>query len=189
MAKKGLGRGLNDISDIFLSNRKDEDIRNGFSSKKLRHATCECCDHIIKDSDKALKCSIFTLQNKKYGVRYMDKVSLTSGNYCKYFEQGSQEDIDKKYTVKETSLDNTEINCDIEESVTVRRNIIYPNTPKAQQDILNSLSKHLEENYRIESIELSKTDRISEPKLKKCTEESVIIFINGGADNGNHGCN
>jgi hypothetical protein len=185
MTKKRLGRGLDDISDIFLSNRKDKDMRNGFSSKKLRNATCERCDHIINDSYKPLKCKIFTLQNRKYGVRYMDTISSTSGSYCEYFEQGPQKDADNNLAVSETSSDNAEINCDIEESVTVQRNIIYPKTPKAQKDILKSLSKHLEEHFSIKSIELRKTDRISEPKLKKCTEERVIIFVNEGANNGN----
>jgi hypothetical protein len=82
MAKKSLGRGLDDISDIFLSTRKDKEMLNGFSSKKLRDATCEFCAHIINDSNNASKCKIFTFKNEKYGVRYMDTISLTSGSYC-----------------------------------------------------------------------------------------------------------
>jgi hypothetical protein len=186
MGKKSLGRGLDDISDIFLSTRKNKEMRNGFSSKKLRDATCESCTHIINNSNNASKCKIFTLKNKTYGVRYMDTISLTSGSYCEYFEPGFQGNADNSFVAKETSSDNTEINCDIEESVIVRRSITYPDTPIVQQDILKSLSKHLEENYSVKRIELRKTDRISRPGMKKCTEESVTIFIDGGADNGNH---
>lgn len=179
MAKKSLGRGLDDISDIFLSNRKDIEMRNGFSSKKLRDATCEFCAHIINDSNNASKCKIFTLNNEKYCVRYMNTISLTSGSYCEYFEPVFQEKADNGFVAKETSSDNNKINCDIEENVIVRRNITYPNTPEAQKDILKSLSKHLEENYGVKSIELTRTDRISQPGMKKITEESVTIFING----------
>jgi len=179
MAKKSLGRGLDDISDIFLSTRKDKKIRNGFSSKKLRDTTCEFCAHIINDSNSASKCRIFTLNNEKYGVRYINTISLTSGSYCKYFEPVFQEEADNSFVVQETSSDNTKINCDIEESVTVQRNITYPNTAKAQQDILKSLSKHLKENYSVKSIELRKTDRISQPGIKKNIEKSVTILING----------
>ena len=185
MAKKSLGRGLDDISDLFLSTRKDKKMRNGFSSKKLRNATCEFCTHIISDSNNASRCKIFTLNNEKYGVRYMDTISLTSGSYCEYFEAVFQEKADESFGVEKTSSENTEFHCDIEERVTVRRNVTYPNTPKAQQDILKSLSKHLKENYSVKSIELKKTDMISRPGLKKCTERRVTIFINGGADNGN----
>ncbi|MBW2605224.1 MAG: hypothetical protein JRE28_13075 [Deltaproteobacteria bacterium] len=179
MRKKSLGRGLDDISDIFLSTRKDKEMRNGFSSKKLRDATCEFCSHIINDSNNASKCKIFTLNNEKYGVRYMDTVSLTSGSYCQYFDPVFQEKADGSFVDKETSSDNTKIECDIEENVIVRRNITYANTPEAQKDILKSLSKHLEKNYDIKSIELGKTDRISQPGMKKITEESVTIFIDG----------
>jgi len=186
MAKKSLGRGLDEISDIFLSTRKDKELRNGFSSKKLREATCECCAHIINDSNNASKCKIFTLNNQEYGVRYINTISLTSGSYCEYFEPVFQEKADNSFVARETSSDNAKINCDIEERVTVRRNITYPNTVKAQQDILKSLSKHLEENYSIKSIELRKTDRISQPGMKKCTKEIVTIFIDGGTGNGNH---
>lgn len=115
MEKKSLGRGLDDISDIFLSTRKD------------------------KQEDK----------NKLGGFS--------------------------------SDSDNTEIKCEIEEDVIVRRNIAYPNTPYAQQDILKSLSKHLEENYSVKRIELRKTDRISQPGIKKSIEERITIYIYGGA--------
>ena len=186
MAKKSLGRGLDEISDIFLSTQKDKELRNGFSSKKLRDSTCESCAHIINDSNNASKCKIFTLNNETYGVRYINTISLTSGSYCEYFEPVFQEEADNSFAARETSSDNTKINCDIEENVIVHRNITYPNTPEAQQDILKSLSKHLEENYSVKSIELRKTDRISQAGIKKCTKEIVTIFIYGGTGNGDH---
>jgi hypothetical protein len=186
MEKKSLGRGLDEISDIFLSTRKDKVLRNGFSSKKLRDATCECCVHIINDSNNASKCKIFTLNNEEHGVRYINTISLKSGSYCEYFEPVFQEKANNGFVAEEASSDHTKINCDIEENVTVRRNITYPNTVKAQQDILKSFSKHLKENYSIKSIELRKTDRISQQGLKKCTKEIVTILIDGGTGNGNH---
>ena len=186
MEKKSLGRGLDEISDIFLSTRKDKKLRNGFSSKKLRDSSCEFCNNIIGDPNKVSRCKIFTLNNEKYGVRYMDTISPTSGNYCNYFDPVFQEKANSNFVAEETSSDSSELNCDIEEHVTVRRNITYPDTTKAQQEILKSFSKHLEENYSIKSIELIKTDRISQPGIKKCTEEIVTIFICGGTDNGSH---
>ena len=187
MRKKSLGRGLDEISDIFLSTRKDNKVRNGFSSKKLRDTGCEFCNNLIGDPNKVSRCKIFTHNNEKYGVRYMDTISLTSGSYCEYFEPVFQEKANESFEAEETSSDNTNINCDIEEVVTVCRNITYPDTVKAQQDILKSFSKHLEENYSIKRIELIKTDRISQPGISKCTKEIVTIFICGGTDNGSHG--
>jgi hypothetical protein len=85
-----------------------------------------------------------------------------------------------------TFSDNTEPPCEIEENVSVRRNIAYPNTSNSQQNILKSFSRHLEENYSIKRIELRKTDRMSRPGMKKCIQENITIFIQGGADHGNH---
>lgn len=116
----------------------------------------------------------------------MDTISPGSGSYCEYFEQRFQKNSDIGFMAKETPSDNTAASCDIEESIIVRRSIEYPNTPKAQQDILKSLSKHLEENYSVRRIELEKTDRISQPGMKKYTEEIVTITIHGGADNGSY---
>lgn len=179
MGKKSLGRGLNDISDIFLSTRRDKNMLNGFSSKKLRDATCEFCANIVSDSNNASRCKIFTLNNEKYGVRYMDSISLRSGSYCKYFEPVIQEKADNGFVARETSADHTKITCDIEENVIIHKNITYPDTPRAQKDIIKSLSRHLEKNYSVKSIELGKTDRISQPGIQKCTTEIVTISING----------
>ena len=131
----------------------------------------------LRKKKKGLKCKIFTFENKKYGVRYMDTVSLTSANYCEFFKAVSQESTDNRFVVKGKSSDNTEINCEIEDHVIVRRNIAYPNTPDVQQNILNSLSKHLEDNYHIKSIALAKTDEVSQPGRKKFVEEEITIFI------------
>jgi hypothetical protein len=107
----------------------------------------------------------------------MDAVSLTSGSYCEYFEPVLQENADNRFAVKGTSSDNTEIKCEIEENVIVRRNIAYPNTTNAQQEILKTLSKHLEKNYSVTSIELRKTDEITRPGMKKSIEERITIFV------------
>jgi len=124
MEKKRLGRGLDDISNLFLTPRKDEKIPE---------------------------------ENADHGVE---------GN--------------------KTVSDTTEPLCEIEENVSIRRNIAYPDTSNAQQDILNSFSRHLEENYRIKRIELKKTDRMSRPGMKKCRQENITIFIHKGGDHGTH---
>jgi hypothetical protein len=179
MEKKSLGRGLEDISDIFLSARKDKKTPGGFSSKKLRDATCESCVSVIRNSHEPPKCNIFTLEHKKFGVRYMETLSPSSANYCEFFEPVPQKNKnpDTPDTREEPSPGNAQIECRIEESVTVRRNIAYPPSPDAQRNILNSLSKHLEENYSIKSIDLRKTDEISRPGKIKYIVEEVTICI------------
>jgi hypothetical protein len=176
MERKSLGRGLEDISNIFISAPKDKKTPGGFSLKKLRDASCESCASVIRNSHKAHACKIFTLEYKKYGVRYMEALSPTSANYCEFFEPTPQKN-DPPQTVKEPATDNTEIGCRIEESITVRRNITYPPSPDAQQNILNLLSKYLEENYSIKSVDLKKTDEILRPGKLKYIDEEVTICI------------
>ena len=183
MGKKRLGRGFNDISDIFLSTPVEKNILDGFSSEKLRNETCESCARIISDANKAPKCKIFTFENNKHGVRHRDTISLTSGSYCKYFEPVFKENTGSRFGVQGTSEKTAEIKCEIEENVIVRKNIAYPNTPYAQQDILNSLSRHLEDNYCVKRIELSKTNRIFRPGMKKSIEERIAIYIYGSVRN------
>jgi len=179
MEKKRLGRGLDDISDIFLSTRKEKQNFDGFSSEKLRDATCESCTRIVRDSDKAPKCRIFTFESKKYGVGFMDTISLTNGGYCEYFEPVYKKYADNGFRVEGTSPNTEEINCEIEENVIVRKNIAFPNTPYAQQDLLKSLSTHLEENYSIQRIELTRADRTFRQGMKKSIEETITIYIYG----------
>lgn len=181
MQKKSSDRGIEGISNIYLSERQENKMESGFSSEKLRDETCESCIHIIRDSDNAPKCKIFTFENKKHGVRYMDTISMTGGRYCRYFNSVSQEyDLNRHVPKGTTSPTNGKIGCEIEENVIVRRNIAYPNTSSAQQDILKSLSEHLEQNYTLERIELRKMDRICQPGMEKCIEERITIFIRGG---------
>jgi hypothetical protein len=115
MERKSLGRGIEDISNVYMSDRKDNKTPGGFSSKK--------------------------------------------------------------YRVKEPLPDNAKIECRIEESVAVRRTIAYPSLPNAQQNILKALSRHLDENFSITSIDLRKTDEILRPGKMKSINEAVTICI------------
>jgi hypothetical protein len=176
MERKSLGRGIEDISHIFQSDQKDKKNSGGFSSKKLRDATCESCVSIIRNSPKPAKCRIFTLENKKYGVRYMETLSPSSGNYCKFFEPIPQTN-ENSDDVKELFPVNDNVECRIEESIAIQRNITYPESPDAQQNILNSLSKHLDENYSIKCVDLRKTGEILKPGKIKYIHEDITICI------------
>ncbi len=176
MEKKSLGRGIEDISHIYLSAPKDEKNTGGFSSKKLRDATCESCTRVILNARQPAKCKIFTLENKKYGVRYMETLSPSSANYCEFFKPIS-ETKENSDTADEFSPVHDNVECRIEEAITVRREITYPASPDAPQNILNSLHKHLEENYIIKSVDLKKTDKILRPGRIKSIHEEVNICI------------
>ncbi|MDY6951425.1 MAG: hypothetical protein SWE60_07935 [Thermodesulfobacteriota bacterium] len=65
----------------------------------------------------------------------------------------------------------------VEETVKVRKTIAYPDTEQAQESIRRCLFKHLDEDYVICSVELKKTKEISQPRVKKRTEEEILIVL------------
>ncbi len=78
---------------------------------------------------------------------------------------------------KKPSEETVESTCEIEENITVRKNIAFLNTPKAQEHILNTLSKHIKDNYHIKSIELRKKSKKAQPGKKNSIEEKITLYI------------
>jgi len=180
MEKRTLGRGLEEISDIFLSTtkKKDEQGRaNGFSAVSIREETCASCANMIEGSSREPKCRIFTFENKKYGVPHLDTISLNYANYCENFEPETKESPDDTENLKTDTSDQTEVNCEIEKSVTVQKKIAYPDNEAARKDIKTALSNYLERGFSIESIQLKKFDETSTPMGKETRKEEVIIFV------------
>jgi hypothetical protein len=66
---------------------------------------------------------------------------------------------------------------EVEETVSVRKRIAYPDTENAQDKIKRCLLKHLEEEYDIHRIELKKSRDIEMPGNRKRTQEDVLILL------------
>ncbi len=180
MEKKNLGRGLEEISNIFLSTSKEKEEKNavsGFSAVAVREETCASCVNMIEGSSKEPKCRIFTFESKRYGVPHLDTITLNHANYCEYFEPITSGDTDRKKEAKGDYSDQAEDNCEVEETVTVQKKIAYPNTETGQQDMRKALFKHLEAGYTIRAIELGKMDEFSGPKRKETRKEEISIFV------------
>jgi hypothetical protein len=67
--------------------------------------------------------------------------------------------------------------CEIEETVTVRKKLSFYYHNNVQQDIKKSLIKHLEEGYQLTRVCLQKNETVSKPENKIHTEEEIIISI------------
>jgi hypothetical protein len=67
--------------------------------------------------------------------------------------------------------------CEIEESVTARKRIAYPNTRSAQENMKKNLFVFLQEGYTISRIELRKTSERVEPGNKTITTEEIALFL------------
>ncbi len=177
MEKKNPGRGLEEISNMFLSTGKKKETQNpanGFSAVTIREETCASCANMIEGSSREPKCRIFTFENEKYGVPHLDTISLNYANYCENFVPDTAESTDE---TKNVTADQTGDECEIEETVSVQKKIAYPDTETAQKDIRDTLSNYLETGYTIKSIELKKFNDASTPKGKKIKKEEVTIFV------------
>ena len=67
--------------------------------------------------------------------------------------------------------------CEIQETVTVRKKFAFYNDENVQKNMARSLSKHIEEGYNIRRIYLRKKEDISTPGSTIHKKKDVIISI------------
>ena len=83
-------------------------------------------------------------------------------------------------STKENANENShqvEDQCEIQETVTVRKKLAFYNDENVQKNMARSLSKHIEKGYKIRRIYLQKNEDISTPGNKIHRKENVIISI------------
>jgi hypothetical protein len=88
---------------------------------------------------------IFTFESEKYGVPHLDTITLNYANYCEYFvpiNTGVPKEI---AAIGNRPSDQSEDGSEVEEMVTIRREIAYPDTEVAQRDIRNELMRYLDD--------------------------------------------
>jgi len=66
--------------------------------------------------------------------------------------------------------------CEIEETVTVRKRVAYPNTRSAQENMKKSLFKLLQDGYALSRVELRRTAETSEPGNRIVTTEEISMY-------------
>ena len=179
MEKKSLGRSLEDISNIFLSTNeqtRDENMSHGFSSVAIRDDICSSCIHIVEDPSGYPKCRIFTFGSEKYGVTHLDSITLNHAKYCEYFQPRTP-------IMEETALENEVddfdqmgIQYEVEETVTVKKEIAYQNIGNVQQKMRTALSKHIQKGYSISQVVLRKTEEIARSGTRERRNEEVVIY-------------
>ena len=180
MEKKSLGRGLEDISNIFMSaseETQDKKMTHGFSSVVIREDSCASCTNIVNDSSGYPKCRIFSLENEKYGLPARDSIKLSYAKYCECFESVSEEDTKTKSAEKDDSSNEIENQCEIDETLILRKRITFQHDENVQQSLRKILFKHLEEGYDIYRIDLKKYEDISEPRSRVRKQQDVMIYI------------
>lgn len=83
-------------------------------------------------------------------------------------------------STKENENENphqAEDQCEIQETVTVRKKLAFYNDENVQKNMTRSLSEHIEKGYDIRRIYLQKKEDVSTPKSRIHRKEDVIISI------------
>lgn len=83
-------------------------------------------------------------------------------------------------STKENTNENSpqvEDQCEIQETVTVRKKLAFYHDENVQKNMARSLSKHIEKGYNIRRIYLQKNEDISTPGNRIHRKENVIISI------------
>ena len=176
--RRSLGRGLADISKTFLSSddqTKDENMYHGFSSFAIREAFCSSCIHMLESPSGHLMCKVFTLENKKYGVKYLESITPSHARYCEYFEAHIPRK--EKPELKNETADGMQTGpqYEVEETVTVKKKIEYQDIGNVQQKMRTALSNHIQEGYSIKQVLLRKTEETSNSGKREVRNEEVLI--------------
>jgi hypothetical protein len=174
MENKSLGRGFREISNIFIS----EDRKGKTSPGKVKEHTSKSSSTLYDESAEDSQ-SPLTFGNQAPGFFGKDKADQDSEGGDGHPETALA-DIMKQYGGEGSDL--AENMREIEENVTVEKNISYQNTPDAQQNMINALCMHLEEGFRIKTIELLKTNTKCRPGRKQNKTEKITIFLEDEPD-------
>ena len=74
-------------------------------------------------------------------------------------------------------LDRFEGGGNVEERVTLLREIAYPDTKAAQHDIRKALTSYLDDGWNIMVVELIKVETVSRQSRKVSKKEKIRLFV------------
>ena len=175
MEKKSLGRGLEEIADIFISQKKENISCDDSTAEHISAGVGKShCGHSSEGSEANKSFSednIITILNGRLKVTRScldDERSLENDL--------SEMDNDPLTMNMKNSPDNCQNAYEITEHVTRKKKIAYSRTPDVQQILVKSLCEYLGQNFNIEKIELVKVDELSRPGLKKVIAANILIY-------------
>ena len=182
MAKKKLGRGLEEISNIFLSKEDGEiaeGISQGFSSLVLREESCVSCKNMITSPSAEPKCKIFSIEYEERGVTQMECVALECARHCIYFDPFSPDSLEYEGDRGTAESHLLQEGCEVHETFRVDRKIAFTGQETTQEDMKKALLRYLEEGYAITSIKLRRVEESIGPGTNENNEEHVTLYVKG----------
>ena len=173
MPSNSPGRGLRDISDVFLTNKKKV-TQNGKKGAPAPypslgpHRHCDTCIHFISACADPT-CRIFTFDFERYKVPYMAKIDPLSATSCRYYQsRQSHEDP--------TGLSSAD-GVEIEDTVQLTRKMVIKKNADMQKNIRRILFEYMEQGYDITRIVMEKHCNKDTQQMHNITHTKVDVFV------------
>ena len=116
----------------------------------------------------------------------LNSLSREMDNVSRLFmsSSDSKKDAEKGLSlVGDFPIGQGEEEVDVEEKVSIRKKIAYPDDQDSQINIQSRVQTLVREGYDISRIELKKYTNIEQPGRKEIREEEIILFLKDpGAD-------
>lgn len=178
MEKKSLGRGIEDIADIFISQKKEQFPYDNSASENAKEPVGEVYrEHPGEDSEGTMPFSEDDI------ITVIDDRLKVNRNRLRSEQPLGTDLLGKDENIRTRNIENTPEGCpavaEFTQHVTRKKKLGYFNTPDVQKNIVKSLFQHLRQDFNIRRIELVKVDAVSRPGINKKSEENISIYIKG----------
>jgi len=174
MEKKSLGRGLEHISEVFLSSENKEQNPNRPGSGKSD-------PNDARHPSPPKKGQIVSLDQREQRSHKGNKEKHVHAPYSDFFEEDDPGGLPGNFSIESgdflADTDLLDAMCEVEEKIAVQKKISYPGSPDAQQKLIHLLCRHLKEGYSIRQIELTRSESNRKPGRCELKEETITINV------------
>ena len=179
MGKKSLGRGLVDISRMFMTPEEEslpDESSPIFLSTPVREESCSECLNVIEQGSDPLKCKIFSFKKEENGELFLKSVMPGYAKYCRYFEPLAAVEVDNREDIEKIDWAALQYNIDVEETINSHKKIALNDEGNLESIFNKMLSQHLEKGYEIVRIDLEKTEEHKDTECRTKRHEKVTIY-------------
>ncbi len=179
MGQKSLGRGLVDISRMFMTPEEEslpDESSPIFLSTPVRDESCSACLHVIEQGSDPLKCKIFSFKNEENGELFLKSIMPGYAKYCRYFEPLVASEADNEEDIEKIDWESLQYNMEVEETINSHKKIALKDDINLENIFNKMLSQHLEKGYEIVRIDLEKKEENTAPECRIKRHEKVTIY-------------
>lgn len=176
MEKSRLGRGLEDITDIFISQQKDvsrhqdvsvhnvKDVIGGYYPSRSRHKSLGRESSSEDENLDGINNSVTAKENRSDSYNHPEQ---------RIFNRETQPDNERT----KIAMESDSSQCEIIEHISRKKEIAYPATDDAQLRLREKLTEYLDDNFNIRLIELEKKEEMSQSGMHQTKQDLIRICM------------